>query len=431
MSRGPRSATARRSWGEDDTGCTVLHVDMDAFFASVELLDHPELRGRPLIVGGEHRGVVAAASYEARAFGVHSAMPTARARALCPQAVVLPGRHHRYAEVSRQVMAVLAEVTPVLEQVSVDEAFLDVAGAVRRMGPPVTIARWIRAQVRERTGVPASVGVATTKHVAKLASTHAKPDGLLLVPAAQTVPFLHSLPVGALWGVGEKTREVLERRGWDTVADIAATPLPVLHRAVGVAAGQRLHELAWGIDPRPVRPGRAEKSVGTETTFAVDVIDRAALETVLLDQAHQCAARLRQGGLRAGGVAIKVRRPDFTTLTRSRALPAPTDLAHDLHVAARALLAAVEIPAAGVRLLGLRAERLVGADDGVQATLDEDPHRARAERAMDGVRARFGPQLLRPASLLGAGRTDPVGGRRPGPAQWPAPASEPASPDLS
>ncbi|WP_043503369.1 DNA polymerase IV [Georgenia sp. SUBG003] len=401
MSRAPRSAAARRSWGDDDSGCTILHVDMDAFFVSVELLDRPELRGRPVIVGGDHRGVVAAASYEARAFGVHSAMPAARAKVLCPQAVVLPGRHDRYAEVSREVMSVLADVTPAMEQVSIDEAFLDVAGAVRRMGPPVEIATWIRQEVHRRCGVPASVGVAASKHVAKLASTHAKPDGLLLVPADATVAFLHSLPVGALWGVGEKTQEALERHGIETVAQLAATPLTVLHRTLGVAAGQRLHELAWGIDPRRVEPTRVEKSVGTETTFAEDVTDRSRLEKVLLRQAHECAARLRADGMLARTVAIKVRHADFTTLSRSRTLPVPTDLAHGINVAARELLAGVEIPPGGIRLLGVRAERLTpAATTGVQGVLDDDPQRALAERAMDGVRARFGSQVLRPATLL-------------------------------
>ncbi|MFD1719310.1 DNA polymerase IV [Georgenia deserti] len=403
MSRSPRSAAARRSWGEDDSGCTVLHVDMDAFFVSVELLDHPELRGRPVIVGGQRRGVVAAASYEAREFGVHSAMPATRARALCPQAVVLPGRHDRYREVSREVMAVLAEVTPELEQVSIDEAFLDVAGAIRRMGSPTAIARWIRREVRRRTGVPASVGVAGSKHVAKLASTHAKPDGLLLVPLEATVPFLHALPVGALWGVGEKSGEILDRHGIETVEQLAHTPLPQLHRILGVAAGQRLHELAWGHDERKVSAAHTEKSVGTESTFGEDITDRRALERVLLRQAHECAARLRAGRVFAGRVAIKVRHADFTTLSRSHTLPAPTDLAQDLYAAGRDLLAGVEIPAAGVRLLGLRAERLADGGVGIQPALDEDPHRAQAERAMDGVRARFGSRGVLPATLLPTG----------------------------
>ncbi|MFC7405348.1 DNA polymerase IV [Georgenia alba] len=411
MSRAPRSAAARRSWGEDDSGCTILHVDMDAFFVSVELLDRPELRGKPVIVGGETRGVVAAASYEARRFGIHSAMPSARARMLCPELIALPGRHARYGEVSREVMSVLGEVTPELEQVSIDEAFLDVAGALRRLGSPTTIARGIRREIRTRVGVPASVGVAGTKHVAKLASTHAKPDGLLLVPLAATVEFLRSLPVGALWGVGEKSGEVLERHGIDTVAELADTPLPTLHRILGVAAGQRLHELAWGHDPRPVRRTREEKSIGTESTFARDITDRAELERVLLRQAHACAVRLRAARVLTGRVAIKVRHADFTTLSRSHTLTAPTDLAHDVYVAARDLLAEVPIPAAGIRLLGVRAERLTDGGEGVQPTLDEDPHLALAERAMDGVRARFGSRVLQPASLLDRDRRSTTASR--------------------
>ena len=199
MSRSPRASAARRSWGDDDSGAPILHVDMDAFFASVELLEHPELVGRPVIVGGDSgRGVVSAASYEARVYGVTSAMSMAEAHRRCPQAVVLPVRHGLYSRVSRRVMEILGRVTPMMEKVSVDEAFLDVSGARRRMGPPVAIARWIRAEVRERIGVPASVGVAATKFVAKLASSHAKPDGLLLVPADATRDFLDVLPVGAL-----------------------------------------------------------------------------------------------------------------------------------------------------------------------------------------------------------------------------------------
>ncbi|MDD9207665.1 DNA polymerase IV, partial [Georgenia sp. 10Sc9-8] len=352
------------------------------------------------IVGGEHRGVVTSATYEARAYGVHAAMPMSRARALCPHAVVLPTRHGRYREVSAEVMTVLGQVTPVLEKVSIDEAFLDVSGSVRRMGPPVEIARWVRAQVRGRTGVPASVGVGSSKLVAKLASSHAKPDGLLLVPADASVAFVQSLPAGALWGVGERTGALLERRGVTTVADLAATPLPTLHRWLGVAAGQRLHELSWAVDRRRVEPVRVERSVGTETTFPQDVTDHATLRAVLLEQAHATAARLRAEGMLAGTVSIKVRLADFTTLSRSRTLHAGTDLAADLVAAARALLDRVEVPPSGVRLLGLRAERLERADAGTQATLDEDPHRAEAERAMDGVRRRFGPGLVGPASLV-------------------------------
>ena len=288
MSRAPRAQGARRSWGTDDSATPVLHVDMDAFFASVELLEHPELRGRPLIVGGQDgRGVVSAASYEARAYGVNSAMPMARAHRLCPQAVVLPVRHGHYGAVSARVMEVLAEVTPLLEQVSIDEAFLDVSGARRRMGTPVQVATWIRSQIRQRVGVPASVGVAATKFVAKLASSHAKPDGLLLVPADATQDFLDVLPVGALWGVGDKSARALQRWGIRDVRALAATDVRRLEKILGPAAGRHLHDLAHGIDPRPVSPGREEKSVGTESTFFETITDRAHARRVLLDQTHQ------------------------------------------------------------------------------------------------------------------------------------------------
>ncbi|WP_413450536.1 DNA polymerase IV [Georgenia phoenicis] len=399
MSRGERSAAARRDWGSDDTGTNVLHVDMDAFFAAVELLDRPELLGRPVIVGGEQRGVVLSATYEARRFGVHSAMPMSRARALCPQAVVLPPHHDVYTRVSRQVMAILADVTPVMEKVSIDEAFLDVSGARRRLGSPVTIAQAVRERIHRELGVPASVGVAATKFVAKLASSHAKPDGLLLVPRDATVPFLHALPVGALWGVGGRTRERLHVHGIDTVAALAAQPVRTLHRILGVAAGQRLHDLANGRDPRSVEPERVEKSVGTETTFAADVTDRATLEAVLLDQAHRTAARLRTAGLVGRTVAIKVRFSDFQTITRSRAAEA-TDVAHDVFAVARTLLDDVSLPPGGVRLLGVRVEQLQPAGEGVQLRLGEDDNRREAETAMDTIRQRFGPSALRPASLL-------------------------------
>ncbi len=415
MSRGERSAAARRDWGSDDSGCPILHVDMDAFFAAVELLDHPHLVGRPVIVGGAQRGVVLSATYEARSFGVHSAMPMARARALCPQAVVLPPHHDTYARVSAEVMRILSDVTPVLEQVSIDEAFLDVSGARRRLGSPVRIAGEIRRRIHAELGIPASVGVGATKFVAKLASGHAKPDGLLLVPQEATVPFLHSLPVGALWGVGERTRERLHIHGIDTVAALAAQPVRDLHRMLGTAAGQRLHDLAHGRDPRAVEPQRTEKSVGTETTFAVDVTDRDTLEAVLLDQSHRCAARLRAAGLVGRTVAIKVRSADFRTITRSRATDA-SDVAHDVFAVARSLLDGVPLPPGGVRLLGVRVEQLQHAGHGIQLRLGEDPHRRDAETAMDTIHSRFGTAALRPASLLDS-RTAPPRTPAPDPHQ--------------
>ncbi|MGO1509302.1 MAG: DNA polymerase IV [Actinomycetaceae bacterium] len=418
MSRKPvrASGAPRRGptpYGADDAGCHVLHVDMDAFFAAVEVLDRPELAGRPVIVGGPERGVVSAATYEARAFGVRSAMPINQARALCPQGIFLPGRHSRYREISRVVMGVLGSVTDRVEQLSVDEAFLDVRGAVRRLGPPLTIGAHVRARVREETGLAASVGIASTKHVAKIASGAAKPDGLLLVPAAATLDFLHPLPVGALWGVGEKSAEVLRRHGWDTVGDVAAARTSDLERALGRSAGTRLHALAMGADAREVRSERAaEKSIGSEHTFFDPVADRDELDRVLLEQSHAAAARLRAAGLTSSTVSIKVRFTDFTTITRSRTLGAGTFLARDVAAAARDLLRAVDVPRAGLRLLGVRLEGLEEAGRGMQLALDDDPGVARAEETLDAVRERFGRAALSPAALLEQrtrGR-----GRRPG-----------------
>ncbi|WP_210580000.1 DNA polymerase IV, partial [Actinomyces succiniciruminis] len=393
--------SARRSWGEDDSATPILHVDMDAFFASVELLEHPELVGRPVIVGGrDGRGVVSAASYEARAYGVSSAMPMNEAMRRCPQAVVLPVRHGVYSAVSRQVMGILGEVTPLLERVSVDEAFLDVSGARRRMGSPVTIGHWIRRQVRERVGVPASVGIASTKFVAKLASAHAKPDGLLLIPAQATQDFLNVLPVGALWGVGEKSAQALARWGITDVRQLAATDVRRLERILGPAAARHLHDLSHGVDPRPVTPQREEKSVGTESTFFDTITDREHARRVLLDQAHQCAARLRAGGLRGRVVVLKARGADFVTVTRSRTLGVPTDLARDIFAVVESLFNALPTPGGGFRLLGVRVEGLARADDGVQLLLDDDPRRGAPERAADAVRERWGSAALAPASLL-------------------------------
>ena len=257
---------------QDDEGCTVLHVDMDAFFASVELIDRPELRGLPVIVGGGTRGVVLSATYEARRYGVHSAMPMGRARRLCPQAVVVRPDHRRYGDVSDGVMEIFRSITPLVEPLSLDEAFLDVAGAFRRLGPPGAIGRLIRDRVADEQRITCSVGVAATKFVAKLASGCAKPDGMLVVPRVGTVTFLHRLPVGALWGVGDRTEETLHRLGLRTVSDLAHTSVDTLRRALG-DTGAQLHDLAWGRDPRPVVPQQVEKSVGAEATFPRDVAD--------------------------------------------------------------------------------------------------------------------------------------------------------------
>ncbi len=404
MSRGPRSSAARRDWGRDEEGCSILHVDMDAFFASVELARRPHLRGLPVIVGGAQRGVVLAATYEARAFGVHSAMPMTQALRFAPQAVVVPPDHRAYHDVSEGVMGILRDVTALVEQVSIDEAFLDVAGARRRVGPPTVIAELIRRQVRERYGITCSVGIASTKFVAKLASGHAKPDGVLLIPRSATVDFLRVLPVGALWGVGERTEAALARWGITTVAELADSDLDTVQRAVGKVGGAHLHDLAWGRDPRPVHPGREEKSIGAEETFGEDVADPVVVQAKALQLADRCAERLRRHGLVARTVAVKVRASDFRTLTRSRTLATPTDVGREIYLAARELLAGVDLGGLPVRLVGVRAEGLTPASETVrQPTLDEAAaedlaDRREAERAMDEVRRKFGSHAIRPAS---------------------------------
>lgn len=392
----------RHGLSGDDSGCGVLHVDMDAFYASVELVSRPELRGRPVIVGGGGRSVVLSATYEARRFGVHSAMPMGRARRLCPQAVVIEPSHHRYAEVSRGVMEIFRSITPLVEPLSLDEAFLDVSGAVRRLGPPALIGQTIRDRVADEQQITCSVGVAGTKFVAKLASGRAKPDGLLVVPTDETVTFLHALPVGALWGVGERTEEALRRLGLTTVAEVAHTPEETLRRALGDAAGSHLHQLAWGRDPRPVVPEQAEKSIGAEETFARDVDDSAVVLRELLRLSEKVAGRLRAAGMAGRTVSVKVRFADFTTITRSRTLREHTDVAREVFGTVRTLYLALGLDRARVRLVGVRVEGLTGVESAHhQLALDERPQGWReAEQAADRALARFGPDAVRPASLV-------------------------------
>ncbi|MCU1634137.1 MAG: polymerase [Micrococcaceae bacterium] len=388
--------------------CHILHIDMDAFFVAVELLDHPHLHGVPVVVGSPSgRSVVLSASYEARAFGVRSAMPMSVAMRQCPTAVILPPHHQRYSEVSSQVMRIFRSVTPHVEQLSVDEAFLDVAGSMRRLGGPREIGEQVRAEIRSTLGITASVGAATTKFVAKIASTRAKPDGLLLIPGDQTVAYLHTLPVSALWGVGAKTQEVLARIGIRTVDDVAHTPVSALWQLLG-SSGEHVHQLAWGRDPRRVVVSRAEKSIGAEETFSRDVDDSDVLRRELLRLAHRTATRLRASGNRAGGVALKLRYADFSTLTRSKKLDEPVDSANALYAAATALLAALGDRPMAVRLIGLRAEALESGGDGsTQLTIDRrDDNWRLAERVLDDVNRKFGGAGVMPAGLLTPKRND-------------------------
>jgi len=386
----------------DDTGCTILHVDMDAFFANASLLARPDLIGTPVVIGGAgNRGVVLSATYEARAFGVTSAMPMGRARRLCPQATVLPPDHELYSRISDAVMATFESITPYVEPLSLDEAFLDVSGAVRRLGSPATIASQIRDTVHDEQGVTCSVGVAPTKFVAKLASGVCKPDGLLVVPVAEVVTFVQQLPVGALWGVGEKTEEHLGRLGLVTVADIAHTPEATLRRALG-ATGSHLHDLAWGRDPRRVEPVHREKSIGADETFPVDVDDPAYIRRELLRLSQKTARRMRSAGLVGRTISIKVRFADFTTITRSKTLRDPTDVSQEVYAIAVSLYDALGLQRARLRLVGVRVEGLVKAATApVQPTLDEPEHGWRdADRALDRAVARFGSGSVGPASLL-------------------------------
>jgi DNA polymerase IV len=387
----------------DDTGCTVLHVDMDAFYASASLIDRPELRGKPVIIGGGgNRSVVLSATYEARRFGVTSAMPMGKARRLCPQGIVVEPDFTRYSQISEAIMATFHAVTDVVEPLSLDEAFLDIAGAQRRLGRPTRIAQWVRDTVADEQGITCSVGVAATKFVAKLASSLAKPDGMIVVPQAEVLGFLHQLPVGALWGVGERTEEALTRLGLRTVADIAHTPVETLRRALGDVAGTHLHALAWGRDERLVVKQVREKSIGSDETFAYDVDDPVVIHRELLRLSDRTAARVRAAGMMGRTVTIKVRFADFTTITRSRTLRDPTDVSRDIYATARSLFDALGLQRARIRLVGVRMEGLVEGDGApIQATLDEPEHGWReADKAVDRASARFGAGAVRPAALV-------------------------------
>ncbi|HEY2427499.1 MAG TPA: DNA polymerase IV, partial [Acidimicrobiales bacterium] len=346
----------------------VLHVDMDAFFAAVEVLLDPSLAGKPVIVGGAGgRGVVAACTYEARAYGIHSAMPSSRARRLCPHAIFLSGHYDRYSEISARLHEVFSHYTPLVEGISLDEAFLDVSGARRLLGTGEEIAWRIRREIQDTLGLAASVGVATTKFIAKLASRAAKPvadrrgiqpgAGVVVVRPGEELEFLHPLPVGALWGVGPATHRRLERFGVVTVGDLAEVPVDSLISALGPSLGGHLHELAWARDPRRVEPEREVKSVSHEETYARDLHDGTALAGEALRLADAVAARLRKAKLAGRTVTIKVRFHDFATISRSQTLPEPVDTVPAIAGAATALLEGVD-PSPGVRLLGVAVSNL-------------------------------------------------------------------------
>jgi DNA polymerase-4 len=380
----------------------ILHADMDAFYASVEQRDRPELRGRPVIVGGTStRGVVMAASYEARPFGVHSAMPTVEARRLCPEAVFLHGDMGRYRAVGVQIRALFHEFTPLVEPLSLDEAFLDVTGCARRLGTPRTIARRLKDRVRAVTGLVVSVGAGPTKMIAKIASDLSKPDGLLAVPAAEVDTFLQPLPVSRLWGVGPRTCEILAGAGIATVGDLAACPAARLHALLGRGA-EHLHRLARGADEREVDPDRDAKSYGEENTFGHDVHHDGTVRDAIIAHAEAVARRLRRDGVRGATVVLKVKLARrlgggrFPVFSRQAALPEPTDDGHEVARAALALWTRCR-PAEPIRLVGVSATGITAAQE-EQLGLFVQPtrtRRAHLNAALDAIAERFGEDSVR------------------------------------
>lgn len=383
---------------------SMLHVDMDSFFVSVELLDRPDLVGRPVAAAHDTaRSVVSSASYEARRFGVRSAMPVGRAKQLCPQLVLVPPTFEKYRKASREVMRIFEEFTPLVEPLSIDEAFLDVAGSLRLFGTPREIARQLRERIRSETGLPASVGLAGTKFIAKLASQRAKPDGILEVPPAQTLAFLHPLPIDAMWGVGQATARALQSRAIHTVGDLAREPLDTLRRLVGDASAQRLHDLANGRDARSVNTTRIEKSIGHEETFAFDEPDPTVLRRELLRLSTRTGERLRAAGIEARTIAIKVRWSNFETLSRSRTLSEATNATQRIYHTACELFDGLGAAGKRVRLIGVRAEQLQPEGSDISALWSDDESWRAVDQAVDDVKSRFGAAGVKSASLL-AGR---------------------------
>ena len=377
---------------------------MDAFYASVEVIKDPSLKGRPVIVGGlGGRGVVTSASYEARAFGVRSAMPIVRARRLCPNGVYLANDFDSYADYSRRIRDVFLTFTPLVEPLSLDEAFLDIAGSQRIFGDPATIARKIKAAVAE-VGLPCTVGAAPTKFLAKLASTRAKPDGLLVIEADGAADFLHPLPVDALWGVGEQTADALRRLGLKTVGGVAGISRRTLERALGDAVGGQLHDLANGIDDRPVVPDEPTKSVGSENTFASDLDATSAILREILRLSDRTATRLRAKGLCGRTITLKVRFANFKTITRSRTLDAAVDTTAEVYEIARELYERLDPDRPRIRLLGVAVAGLAPGPPRRQLdllTLATSSLRwSEAARAVDAIRDRFGDGAVNPATLL-------------------------------
>lgn len=384
----------------------ILHVDMDAFYASVAELDHPEYKGKALVVGAGTRGVVLSANYEARKFGIRAAMPVGRAKRMAPHAIFIAPEHHRYSEISERVMAIFQSYTPLVEPISLDEAFLDVTGSQKLFGSGREIATKIRAQVEKEEGITCSVGIAQSKFIAKLASQHCKPNGMLEIKPDRILEFLHPLPVRAIWGVGPKTAESLERLGLHTVADIAHTPRATLIRALGDATGESLYELAWGRDYRNVIPDEPEKSIGNEETFSEDLDNPEEILREFLRMTEKATARLRERSLFAKTISIKIKFADFSSLTRAKTVPIAIDNTHDTYEIVKSLYLALNNEGARIRLVGVSLSNLQeGAPVQLELGARERGWRE-ADSAIDRAKARFGRGSVRPGRLIRAENED-------------------------
>ena len=392
---------------EPEATATILHVDMDAFYASVAERDDPSLRGKAVVVGAGARGVVLSANYAARKYGIRAAMPVGRAKRMAPHAVFVTPDHQRYSEVSAKVMEIFDSFTPLVEPISLDEAFLDVTGARKLLGTGREIAVEIRRQVEASEGITCSVGIAPSKFIAKLASGHCKPNGILEIPADRILNFLHPLPVNAIWGVGPKTAETLERLGLRTVADIANLPRATLIRALGQASGASLYELAWGRDYRDVTPNEPDKSISAAETFAQDIDDPEEILQEFLRLTEKAAARLRENGYYAKTISIKVRFADFSTISRSKTLPLPIDSTHDIYEIAKTLYLALNLDRARLRLVGISLDNLSEAAPEQLLLGAREKGWREADTAIDRAKLRFGGGSVRPGRLIRKSSADP------------------------
>jgi DNA polymerase-4 len=383
---------------------TIIHLDMDAFYAAVEVLDNPSLKGKSVIVGGsQNRGVVSSASYESRKFGVHSAQPIATAMRLCPQGIFLPVRMSRYMEVSDQVFEIFCQFTPLVEPLSIDEAFLDVTGSAKLFGPPEEIAKMIKRAVFEEIGITVSAGVAPSKFVAKIASDLRKPDGLTVVPDGEVKAFLAPLPIEKVWGVGKVTQDALALFGVRTIGDLSRLPLEVLERNFG-KHGTHLHLLSQGIDDRDVEVSQEMKSIGHEETFAHDLLDMEVIKTELLSLATRVSRRMRRHGIAGKTVTLKVKYHNFLQVTRSETLPEVTDDGGEIFRRCCGLLDKTEVGKRPVRLLGISISHLLAQAEKRQLSLFQErfptPKRKRLNLALDSISEKFGEDGILPGTLL-------------------------------